>query len=61
MSGNRPWEDPEWAGGQDGSYDATARVVDPRGTDQERQVAALHRMVSMFEQADGAAGPAPVD
>ncbi len=43
MSGNRPWEDPEWAGGQDGSYDATARVVDPRGTDQERQVEAALR------------------
>ncbi len=27
----------------------------------ERQVAALHRMVSMFEHADGAAGPAPAD
>ena len=43
MSGNRPWEVPEWAGGQDGSYDATARVVDPRGTDQERQVEAALR------------------
>ena len=42
MSGNRPGRTPSGPG-EDGSYDATARVVDPRGTDQERQVEAALR------------------
>jgi Holliday junction DNA helicase RuvB len=43
MTSNRPWEDSDAASGADGSYEATARVVDPRGTEQERQVEAALR------------------